>query len=133
MARYSSLTPPRSLPLLRNCPSSQEYYRVPVSVRELLFGGYYMVPCLSQARTGAHTSTMVATWKHAKVDPSVYNHAANYLAQYTFRAVCRSRQVHPFIMFFHIKRQDQLSERSVYCHSGTHLPLTPVKLIPINR
>jgi hypothetical protein len=46
--------------------------------------GCYTVPCLSQARTGAHTSTMVATWKHIKVDLCVYNrvgHCIFYLVQ----------------------------------------------------
>jgi len=84
---------------------------------------------LSGACTLPHTNKIDAVWKHVIFHISAYNwkvHHVLYLTDYMF-GVYVSHQVHPFIMFMCIVRCVKWSEQALYCHAGTHPPITPVK------
>jgi hypothetical protein len=57
-------------------------------------------PC--PGRTGAHTNTTEATWKHVKVFLNAYNRQTNYiyyLSENMLASLCRARAIDPFTMF----------------------------------
>jgi hypothetical protein len=105
-ARYLNLVLLTPLTVLGLCiyyTATRDKLRLVCRLSLLQSARYFNLVFLTPpGRTGAHTDTIDATWKHVKVILNAYNRQTNYiycLAEYMFASLCRARNIYRFTMF----------------------------------